>query len=414
MINNQRIAEKIYISLYVTCLTLVAIYMISTQQYAGELSQFQHYSSPLELVILLVYSIFGFIGAYFFYKLTKDRKIYLSITPLRVNTTRLTVVFLILLVAQLIFLISTGVGRIGSQATSSYSPVFSLLNIDALFGVFYFLTRKSTHVKKIYFWPIVLTYLAFKILQGWSGVILIIFFFELYFHFNDRYIRSWSRIILIVLLPLLLILSGGKVYHYVFPYKFEIRGMSISEISYTESVVNLTNRLTFYPISVGAYERNAEIQKLAFQDDTLFRETKGFFRPFTPRFIMENKEFRSINNLVIQAFYPDVQASTSSDIGLVIYVTTLLSSNIADSLLWIISTILLLGINKFIIDSFEQYRGQLNFIYFLLIMKLYYTASPEIVFGFGSIGILFFLPLLFATGAVKVKSFKKCIQRLKS
>lgn len=403
MINDQNTAEKVYASLHITSMVLVAIYMISTKQYAGELSQFQNYNTPIEIAILLGYSIFGFIAAYLFYIVTRNRKIYLSITPLQVNTLRLVGVFFCLVILQLIFLLVTDVGRVGSQATSPYSPIFALLNADVLFGFFYFLTRKSTRVKKLYFWLALATYLVFKLLQGWSGAILVVFFFELYFYFKSQKIKPWRSVVIVLFLPLLLILSGGKLYHYVFPYKFEIRGMGISEINYSESVVQLTNRLTFFPIAVGAYEKNREIKLNAFQDDTPFREIKGFFRPFAPRFVMENKEFRSINNLVIQAFYPDVTATTSSDIGLVMYSITLFSSNIAEGLLWVLFTIILLVINKVIIDSFEQYRGQLNFIYFLLIMKFYYTASPEMVFSYGSIGLILLLPLLFAAGAIKVK-----------
>lgn len=403
MIYDQKIPEKIYVSLYITSLTLVAIYIITTKKYTGELSPFQNYNTPIETVFLLGFSILGFIGAYLFYVVTRNKKIYLSITSFQVNTRRLVDAFFCLVILQLIFLLVTDVGRVGSQATSPYSPVFALLNVDAFFGFFYFLTRKSTRVKKLYFWLVVVTYLVFKFLQGWSGVVLVVFFFELYFYFKSRKITQWRRVVIVLFLPLFLILSGGKLYQYVFPYKFEIRGVGISEINYTESVVNLINRLTFFPIAVGAYEKNREIKHNAFNDNTSFREIRGFFRPFAPRLLMENKEFRSINNLVIQAFYPEVSAATSSDVGLVMYLITLFSSNIAEGLLWVFFTMILLLINKGIIDSFEQYRGQLNFLYFLLIMKLYYTASPEMVFSYGSIGVLFLLPLLFATGAVKVK-----------
>lgn len=403
MINDQKIPEKIYVSLCITSLTLVAIYMIFTKQYAGELSQFQNYNKPIETALLLIYSIFGFIVAYLFYAVTRNRKIYLSTTPLRVNTHRLTSIFFCLVLSQLIFLLVTDVGRVGSQATNLYSPIFALLNVDVFFGFFYFLTRKSARVKKLYFGLVLFTYLVFKLLQGWSGVILVVFFFELYFYFKSRKIRPWCSVVIVVFLPLFLILSGGKLYHYIFPYKFEIRGMGISKINYSESVVHLTNRLTFFPIAVGAYEKNREIKLNILQDDASFREIKGFFRPFAPRFLMKNKEFRSINNLVIQAFYPDVTTTTSSDIGLIMYLITLFSSNMAEGLLWVLFTLVLLVINKIIIDSFEQYRGQLNFLYFLLIMKLYYSASPEMVFSYGSIGLLLLLPLLFVTGTVKIK-----------
>lgn len=406
MVANQRMAEKVFISLNITCMFIVAIYMIFTNHFAGELSFFQLNTTHIEVVLLLIYSIIGFISAYLFYVLTRNMKIYSAITPWRVNTLRLVNVFFCILVVQLVFLVVTGVGRVGSQATSPYSPVFALLNIDSLFGIFYFLSKKSIKVNKFYFWLVVITYLIFKLLQGWSGVILLISFFELFFYFTGRSIRPWPRVIIIVLIPLCLILSGAKVYQYVFPYKFEIRGMGIFKVNYFESVDNLTNRLTFFPIAVGAYERKDEIERLALQEDTIFREIKGFFRPFAPRFLMTHKEFRSINNLVKQAFYPDIEAGTSADIGLIMYVILLFSINMTEGLLWIFFTATLLLINKFIIDSFEQFRGQLNFIYFLLVFKLCYTASLEVVFSYGSIGILFLLPLLFATGVIKIKRFR--------
>ncbi|MBV5341697.1 MAG: oligosaccharide repeat unit polymerase [Deltaproteobacteria bacterium] len=406
MINDQRIVEKIYVSLHVTCLTIVAIFMILSKRYAGELSQFQCYITTIDLFILLWFSIVGFVISYFFYVITKNKKIFIYIAPFRVRPFRLTNVFFCLLLLQLVFLLVTDVGRVGSQSTSPYSSIFSLLNIDAFFGFFYFLTRKSDQVKKIYFWLVVITYLVFKLLQGWSGIILVVFFFELYFYFKSRKIRPWRSVAIVLFLPLILILAGGKVYQYVLPFKFEMRGLSLTEINYTESVVNLTNRFTFFPVAVGAYEKNREIIFNTLHDDTSFREIKGLFRPFVSKSMMINKEFRSINNLVMQAFYPDITATTSSDVGLIMYAITLFSSNLAEGLLWILMTMILLVINKALIDSFEQYPGQLNFLYFLLVMKLYYTASPEMVFSYGSIGVFYLLPTLFITAAFKVKKKK--------
>jgi len=403
MINNQKISEKIYLSLYITSLVLVASYMIATNQYAGELDSFELNVTLTEIVSLLGLSIFGFIAAYFFYIVTKNRRLYFSITPWRVDSKRFANVFFALVIVQLVFLIVTDVGRFGSQATSSYSPIFALLNVDSLFAIFYFVTREKKAVSKYYFFSIVFIYVLFKILQGWSGVILLILFFELHFYFKKRKIKIWPRSILILFLPLLLIASGGKVYQYVFPYKFEIRGLSISEINYTEGVVNLTNRLTFFPISVGAYERSYDVKLNAHNDEISFREARGFFRPFTPRFLMENKEFRSINNLIKQAFYPYIEATTSTDIGFIMYSVLVFSTDMNDGIILLMMTIILLLINKFIYDSFEEYRGQLDFLYFLLIMKLYYTGSPEMVFSYGSIGIIFLLPLLIGLAAIKQK-----------
>ncbi|WP_154650484.1 oligosaccharide repeat unit polymerase [Geotalea daltonii] len=401
--SRYRLAEKIYLSLYITSLMLVGIFMMTTTNYSGELSSFEYLVSSSELTIILGYSVLGFIAAYFFYIITKDKRIAFSFSPFRVNILRLNIVFGGLLIAQLFFLVLTGVGRIGSQATNPFSPLFALLNIDGLFTIFYMLVRKSPCGNRTLFWFTVTIYVIYKLLQGWSGVFLTIFFMELYFYFQSHTFKFWNRIFMVILLPLFILLIGGKIYHYVFPYKLEVRGMGMSQVSYSESVVNLTNRLTFFPVAVGAYEKDLEIQHLAFQDGTFLREIKGFFRPFTPRFLMDDKDFRSINNLVMQSFFPSIEGSTSSDIGLIMYVYTLFKLNVGETIVWLVFTFMLLLFNKAIIDAFEQYKGQLNFIYFLLIMKLYYTASPEMVFGYGSISILFLLPLLFATGSIKFK-----------
>lgn len=407
MATSNKIAEKVYVSLHITSLTFVAIYMIWTKQYSGELSSFSTNTTSFELALLLGLSALGFVLAYYFYVGTKDIKKYLSTTPWKINPSRLATIFFGLVISQLIFLTVTGVSRVGSLATSIYSPIFALLNVDSLFGFVYILTREEIKPNKKYYWLIIIVYLIFKILQGWSGVIILIFFFELHLYFKSRIIKPWSRFLIILLLPLFLILPGGKVYQYVLPYKFEIRSMGIVESNYTEGVVNLVNRLTFFPIAVGVFERSDDLERNARNDKTLFREFKSFFRPLAPRFIMQNKQFRSISNLAIQVFYPNITSTTSSDLGFFMYFYSVFSSDIMDGILVSVLTAFLLLINKFIIDSFEQYRGQFNVLYFLLIIKLYYTASPEVVFGYGSIGILFLLPLLFATAAIRFKKLSK-------
>jgi ABC-type multidrug transport system fused ATPase/permease subunit len=401
--SENSLVEYIYLSLYLVSMFLVASYMMVTSKYTGEFSDFEVEISYFELFYLLSLCSLGFIFSYIFYIRTKSIKTYFFSGPWKINSVRLACIFYFLVLTQLTFLIYTDVGRVGSQAVSEYSPIFSVLSVDALFGFFYILIREDKNFKKKYFWAIVLTYLIYKLFQGWSGIILVIFFFELHFYCRNKNRNPWSKVIITVFFPLFLILAGGKLYQYVFPYKFEIRGKAVSEINYTDSVVNLTNRLTFFPVAVGAFEKSDQLKANALIDETSFREIKGFFRPFVPRFLLDNKEFRSINNLVVQAFYPDVESATSSDIGLIMYIYTVFSTDIIGAMFLMILIPLLIFINKCVIDNFEQYKGQLNFLYFLLIMKVYYTSSPEIVFGYGFMGVVILLPLLFVFGAVKIK-----------
>ncbi len=196
---------------------------------------------------------------------------------------------------------------------------------------------------------------------------------------------------------------GSIFYQYVYPIKNKIRGLDGREITYIEAVVKLTNRMTNFPIAVGTYEKLEEVKDYYLEDNITLKEFQSFFRPISPRTLMENKEFRNLNNNVLQPFYNDITAATSSDIGILMYAISLFHSSPLDAFLWLTISLIMLIFAKIFFDNIEQERGQFDFVFFLLICSLFYTASLEIVFAYGFFGVLYFIPILLFLGIIRIK-----------
>jgi hypothetical protein len=154
---------------------------------------------------------------------------------------------------------------------------------------------------------------------------------------------------------------------------------------------------------LGSYEKIDEIRHFYLKENIFLKESQGFFKPILPRFLMENKDFRSLNNNVKQPFYDDFSADTSADIGIIMYTAILFYSDPMQAINYFIFTLFLLFLMKTMLDLLEQQRGQFDFIYFILLFSLVYTASLEHVFARGIFGTLYILPLLFMLGIIKIK-----------
>jgi hypothetical protein len=179
--------------------------------------------------------------------------------------------------------------------------------------------------------------------------------------------------------------------------------MSVPEQSYIEGAMKLTSRLTNFPIAVGVYEKNQQVNRLYFEDEVAFKELQGFFRPITPRFIMPEKEFRSLNNNSRQAFIPGLSATTSNSFGAPIYSLTLFSISFLEGATWLFLSLLLLALMKIIFDKIEKYRGQMNILFFILLFDFYYAGALENFMGGTYAYMIFILPTLLVLRIAKPK-----------
>lgn len=127
------------------------------------------------------------------------------------------------------------------------------------------------------------------------------------------------------------------------------------------------------------------------------------FRPLVPGLLMPFKYFRPMNNVFVQAIHNDITPITSSNAGLLSYAGTLFYSNFSTGLIWLIITIFLFIVISSIIRALEEYKGQLDIIYFLLIIEIYNVAALEQVFSYGYLSLFYIGPFLWFFKIIKVK-----------
>lgn len=395
-------AELIIIVFLVICHLVAGYTMINTRKYTGEFEESYLNVGNEHLISLLIVIILGYFMIYSVYKFTKNKKIlFFKSKKICINKKRFSILFLFFLICQIIFFLITGVGKVGGDATSPISFIFSMFNVNCLFGLFYFICRNDTS-KFIYFINILL-FSILQLMKGWTSFLLTIFFYELFFYFKRNSIKSILNYTKVIVFPAIAILIGGKIYQYLHAYKNLIRLNAEIENTYLEGITLLLSRLSFFPVAVGAFQNTNIIKDLYYLDYLPLREIQALFRPLAPSFIMPDKDFRIIGNLVVQSFHPDVTSTTSSNFGIISYVQLLFNVNFADFLIYIIVSLLLLILVKSLFDSIEEKRGELNFLYFMLLLNMYEIGSLEMVFGYGILPIVFFIPLFIIFKVVIIK-----------
>lgn len=401
-------AKISYVSLIICCLWISFYQILVTSTNSGEFSTFKISISMLEVFYLVFINTFLFLFIYgLFFFLNKKRLLFSKNIRLDVNTKKLNYAFLLLLFLQLTFLISTGVGRLLSDATHPLSPIFAVFSPEAFFPIYYLLCRKFTsdECKRIFCCNVFL-FSSLKLLQGWSGFILIIVFLEFFYrtkhiHLNLKYF------IIAIILPFLMLSIGGGLYTYVYQLKNDIRGTPVESLTYVEGVSHLASRLSMLPVAVAAKDREFALAQIFNTDPTIFKEIVGLGRPILPRFIMSNKEFLPLGNDVLRAYYPDITGKTSSNMGIYMYFSTLFNADGIQSILYLLIMIILLFVAKTFIDSIEQFSGQLQFVFFMLLINVVDVASLEIVFGYGFLKAITVFLLCWLFGGFRMCLFKK-------
>lgn len=385
-------SEILIVFFLILCHIVACFTILDTNTLSGDLDGFPLRLSSFIVITMLILIIIGYIVLILFYRKYKDKKIFLFKNyRLKVNSDKLLILMFFTIIAQFIFFLKTGVGKVGGDATSPVSFVFAMFNVNSIFGLFYFLCRKSK--KK---WLYVLNIILFSVLQllkGWSSFMLLIFFFEIYFYFRRNPIKSIVNYTRLLTLPVIAILIGGKIYQYVHAYKNLVRFNSEIENTYFDGVTLLLSRLSFFPVSVGAFQNSERVEKLYNFNFVLLRDIQSLFRPLTPGFLMPDKDFRIIGNLVIQSYHPEVSSFTSSNFGLFNYLHILFTVSIFDFIAYILTAGVLIILVKSLFDSLESYRGELNFLFFILLLNVYEVSTLEMVFGYGILPIVFFIPI---------------------
>lgn len=398
--------QKSYILLLVVAMSLSYGFMLQSNILYGDIGMFNVELSHAELFSVYLINLMLLIFFYWIYKILVSIE-FQKQTRLRFRfrKKRFDTFVFVLLICQIVFLHYTGVGRILSDATSIYSPVFAMLSPSFLIFIYYLFSRDSTSV---IFWVNILLYFTLELSKGWTGFLLIFMFLELHFFFKDKILNIRTKLIVVLSIVIFIIFIGALVYKFLFPLKMEIRGQgSYQTLEYSVSIEKLTSRLTFFPVSVAAVQAEEEIELIFFESAMPFKEIVGFLRPLTPSFLFDKTSFNSLNNDVLRAFKPDITVSTSTDLGFFSYAYLLSKIDLIQFLFYLLVLSIMLLLLTLSLNILLGKKG--NILLFFIVMSVYYTVSLEVVFAdfFGF--LLFILPLLFILKILRVYRVKRIV-----
>ena len=375
--------------------------MLLNNRYTGELAPFDLGVSRLEITLVYLLNILALAFVVFIFFLCASRKIPISKKIFfKLNRKSFDKLFLLLVVGNLIFTLLTGVGVVLSESSHPFSFLFSIFNPIFLFNIYYILQRRDS--SKLFFVNIFMFFLL-MLIKGWTGFIFTIFLIEMYYFLDSRigkkFVKTWYLSIPFVVAFVFIV--GGIAYSYFSPIKNEIRGLGSAEMTYVEGITAFASRLSFFPISVGAFERSDDIVLIYRSSNLALKEVILTSRPLVPRFIFPNKEdFSSLNNDVLRAFYPSITSKTSSNFGLVMYTYILASVNFFEFSSYLIFSILLLLLVKIMLDSFRN--KDTDIIIFLYLLSFFSTAAHEVI-SINFVGFIFLLfPILLVFKVISI------------
>ncbi|HIF9248506.1 TPA: oligosaccharide repeat unit polymerase [Photobacterium damselae] len=385
----------LYVVFLLITMTISFVFLLKGGYYPGELSPFTIQVTGLEIFFWYFVNFLSVLLLFFLYKLISKYRIVIGYS-IDIKYQKLNYLMSALLIINLLFIINTGVGVVGSHTTSPFTPLVFFLKPDTFFYIYFLIFRPKIGEFKIIFIINIVLFCLLKFSQGWSGFVFLLFFIELYYRFNQISIK---KIIYIMIAPFLIILLGGGVYSKVYVLKNEIRGNDVDSISFYEGVEHLANRLSYLPITIGGVQNKEKIIDLYQSDGYQLKEFKSVLRPLVPSVLFKNKDFRTLNNVVMQSYYPNITKSTSSNFGLPLYIYLLYSISPLDAFLYIGLVIIFVFLMKLTYDIISPIKGQLNFLFLLGVMNL---GSLEVSFSYSFFSNITFIVIAIVIGAFKI------------
>jgi hypothetical protein len=298
-----------------------------------------------------------------------------------------------------IYAFLTGDGRANSVSITSSSIFASLWQVDGIFLYYYSIAHKEDS-KSVYIISLLL--LIYKLICGFTGYVFTLVIFELQFR-RKRKINGFK-------MPIYILASyivGGELYSLLFPLKFAIRyGTEFDwskRLSFTEGLNKLCER--FSHLNTTLYTRSnliRLIKRYTIQKIDMI-ETRAFFRPLIPSFLYKNKVFSNIGNTVHNDMtgYTRINGTDSPDI--LTYIQFLVKSDFMDFIGWFFLLVISLLIIRYICCCFQTYKGQFDMLYFWIIVNgLSICGTLETLFSNTYLKIIFFIPLLWVLGVIKI------------
>lgn len=397
-------AELTFILLYCICAIIEAILMCINHKFYGDVEIATYNMQSFDVLIYLFFSLMLWLTAYFFYITTRKKKGRRGRIKCLVNY-KMQYFFLIWVLIYIFYTITTGVGVVESNKTASISFIFSMFDINAIFPFYYILFREDEKHKKI-FAVNVIFYCTLRLLQGWTGFILDIFMYELYFYAKRK--NKKASMIRGMLLVVGMLFAGAGVYKIMYPFKMAIRydyNFSFNlAIPYEEALSKLTSR--FSTFSRGSYVlfNLKEIKKWYLQENKVLLEIQDIIRPVLPRIIMPDKEFMGLTSCIFAAVCNQRILQSSSSPGILAYIIALFYCDPFSGIVWLIMYISFFFIMRRICFALETVSNhQMDIIYFSIIISMTKTGSLNALFSQQYMKLIFIIPLLYIFKIIKFK-----------
>lgn len=378
---------------------LQLLFILNTHILFGDFFPWEVTLSDMQIILLASLQILSYFLVYkFYFFFIKNKKLTKTYINLDKNIYKfLDYFFSFWVMVNIIYLAIGLTCPAGSYKLSRVTFIIHLLPIDILFVIYYILNRNQNN-EIIYITNIIL-YLVLQLAKGWTGIILKIFFLEMYFRTKQK-----IHLKFLLLIPIIFI-SGVVLYQFAYPLKQAIRyGLSIYILPFSEAFVLLLNRLSMMGNMLAIFQYHSDILNLLNSFYPMNFEILKFFRAMIPSFIatkifpLEVTYYGTIGS-ILWIFKTGVTPLYEQFIGfgptLVGTSYLLLLRNPIELILFYLFAILVVFYTKFILDLFRNQD-----IYFLLFLKLVYfvheAGELQMAFADMFVGVtsFFFLVLL--------------------
>ena len=342
--------------------------------------------------------LLSYILCYFIFQKFKNLKLGNPKYFFKINYSRFNYFMFIYGIIMIIYSLIYDDFKAGGMVVTSSSIFASLFPYNGIFYYYYCICRKD-YKKSVY----INTGLFFfyNLINGYVGIIMILFFYELHFLFQNKTISSFKCFIYSFGSTIL----GIFAYSFFSPIKWSIRhGADFKVLSLSDSADKLLSRISHLHTTIFSIENIDFIKESYLQQEIALMEFKTYFRPIIPSFIFKNKLFHSVGNIIHNKLYNYTRTNGTDSPSILTYLNVLGKCDFISFLGWLILTVFSLLMIKYICNKLQSYEGQFDMLFFwLIVATLSICGNLETLFSNSYIKIVFFIPVLFFMKIIKLK-----------
>lgn len=394
--NKISLAEKVYSIILVVSYMFSGAYLIMQKKYNIE-----------EILFIGIIVFMGYLYTWKMYLFVRKDTYKRNKIRFVVNYKKLNWFMIVYMFIMIIYSIKTGDGAAESAKLNSSSIFASLWVPDAIFAFYYCMCRERYRRPARF---VAILYTLYKILLGWSGVILLVAILELYYIFKNRKIDILRTFFITVIA----FIGGGTLYAFMHPLKYAIRYGTVynfkDHLSILEGIANLANRIAHLEATLYVNSNLKKVIDIYKGQGVGLAEFKAIFRPLVPSRLMRSKIFSSIGSCIYNAQSGYSGINITNNTGILYYYRLLFECDLLSFWFCAFMFVLFVWMLKKMYNAFQTTPGQFNIIYFWLFVQGYSICGTiENWIANSYIKIIFFIPLFLMLGIIKICKRSRCL-----